>query len=338
MNRRLDMPLIRRDENLAGHAEVEDLFQESGYLSLRDAQGDAASLWKRPSFANNISSDAVYRARDGKLLGHVSVTKAYSRAWLGHQLMSIKGHPESSACRREIYNHFSSVPLADSKDPFYLFGFYNRSLRWHQLFFENFVEELNDSTLACRFQLNRFEIDGPPSAHSGNVRPMDGLDMTSALNIIRSQLPPLALTAFDINENNLITSDLQREYHASGIERARVALTAHEDGALIGVALCDIGPRNFSLFNLLNFAHIYTAPAANEASRVNLFRAVVQFYNRRGIERPVIVSPSNALNGTEFRREESMGAIVWSANALRLYPAHVDRSFNKINHQSLIRG
>src|SRR5690606_34300547 len=131
------------------------------------------AAWCRPDFAGDLSVDSVYRSADGVLLGHVSVTRAYSRTWLGHQLSTLKGHRESADCRVALYNHFASVPtIMDGRDDVYLLGYYDRSRRWHQLFFEGFVDWIRDESLVAVTPFDRFE-PGELVAPANCVEPGD---------------------------------------------------------------------------------------------------------------------------------------------------------------------
>ncbi len=341
------------DRGAFAAAAVIELFRSSRYLDLRAGESRPTPSWCRPEFAGDLSVDRVYQAEDGALLGHVSVTRAYSRTWLGHQLSTLKGHPESGACRVALYNHFASVPqLFDGRDEVYLLGYYDRSLRWHQLFFEGFVAWLGDARRATLVGFDRFE----PLERAGSVEdpdpgelviePLAAAELGDAVALVRAQLPELAHEAFDIAEDRLVTEHLHPAYAERGVERGRRVLGVRERGELVGVALCETGSVDLSLFNLFNLAQLYfrvgpdRRPAISRAAQVGLVRAVRGFYAARGIDDPVIVAPPGQFvepAAAGLRLDETMGCILWSGASLELYPDYLRDCFDKIDAASLTK-
>jgi hypothetical protein len=246
-----------------GH-DVVDLFERSRYLSLRETDQAAPSeAWCCPDFASGLSIDTIYRADDGSLLGHVSVTRAYSKTWLGHQLATLKGHPESAASRHALYRHFACAPLLSDGEDCFLLGYYNRELRWHQLFFESFVDWVGDESQSVVLEFDRFEpIPGAPDEPPGGcpddvmVEPLRRSDVAAAVRLIASRMPVLAARAFDIDETHLQSDALHPDYQARGVDRTRRVFVLREAGQLVGVALCETGSRHLSLFNLLNMGQV----------------------------------------------------------------------------------
>jgi hypothetical protein len=128
-------------------ARVWELFARSGYFALRDGTAPGESWFTAPD-TEAISRDVCYRASDSSVIGHVSSTRAYSRAWLGHQLALLNGHPETAECRETIYLHIGAFPLLmDGKDAL-LFGYFNSKKRWHQIYFSGFVDWVGSPSVA----------------------------------------------------------------------------------------------------------------------------------------------------------------------------------------------
>jgi hypothetical protein len=327
------------------HAVVE-LFEQSRYLSLRETEQAAPSeAWCCPDFASDLSIDTIYRADDGSLLGHVSVTRAYSKTWLGHQLATLKGHPESAASRHALYRHFACAPLLSDGEDCFLLGYYNRELRWHQLFFESFVDWVGSDAQSVVLEFDRFEpISGaePQPRECPEevvVEHLHRLDVANAVRIIATQLPALAVRAFDIDEAHLQSEALHPDYAARGVERTRQVLVLREFGEIVGVALCETGSRHLSLFNLLNMGQIYLCPdRTSRSGRAALLAAVRNFYRERGTTDPVLVAPPGAFDRPEdvgLTREETMGCIIWSGQSLLQYQSFISYCFAKIGTSSL---
>ncbi len=339
------------DRGALPRADVVDLFERSQYLTLRETdQVDPSDAWCCPDFASDLSIDTIFRAEDGALLGHVSVTRAYSRTWLGHQLATLKGHTESAMCRQALYRHFACVPLLSDGEDCFLLGYYDRALRWHRLFFESFVDWIGDERHAAVVAFDRFEpaADDAPRASIAEesditVQPLHPLDLPEALDIVRGHLPQLAVDAFDIDAEHLCSDALHPDYASRGVQRARHVLTLHEDGRVVGVALCETGSRHLSLFNLLNMAQVYTSSAhpPSRAARAHLLQQVRAFYNERGVTDPVVVAPPGSMpepGDAGLQIQETMGCILWSGRSLLQYQSFISYCFAKIGTRSLTSG
>jgi hypothetical protein len=335
------------DRGSVDRHEVVDLFERSRYLSLRETeQVTPSDAWCCPDFASNLSIDTIYRADDGSLLGHVSVTRAYSKTWLGHQLATLKGHPESAASRHALYRHFACAPLLSDGEDCFLLGYYDRHLRWHQLFFESFVDWVGDANQAVVLEFDRFEpLAGVGDEYAGGcpdtvtVEPLHRLDVEAAVQLIASQLPALAARAFDIDVAHLQSDALHPDYGARGVDRTRKVFVLHEAGELVGVALCETGSRHLSLFNLLNMGQVYLMPGrTSRTGRAILLSAARNFYRARGITDPVLVAPPRSFDHPEdvgLKCEETMGCIIWSGQSLLQYQSFISYCFAKIGTNAL---
>lgn len=335
------------DRGAIAQEDVVDLFVKSRYLSLRETdQASPSEAWCCPDFASGLSIDTIYRADDGALLGHVSVTRAYSKTWLGHQLATLKGHPESAISRHALYRHFACAPLLSDGEDCYLLGYYDRHLRWHQLFFESFVDWVEDERQAVVLEYDRFEPEPRSELEPGWEPPATVLieylhpqDRAIAAALVAAHLPQLAIRAFDIDEEHIQQDALHPEYEARGVERSRQVLVLRESSEIVGVALCETGNRHLSLFNLLNMGQVYFRPEASRAGKKALFLAVRDFYRDHGSHDPVLVSPPGSFPHPQdvgLHKEETMGCIIWSGESLLQYQSFISYCFAKIGNRALV--
>jgi len=326
-------------------SEVMELFERSGYFALRGesrrAQGSQA--WCGSSLPAQLSVDAVYCAEDGALLGHVSVTRAYSRTWLGHQLTTFNDHLESAACRVALYHHFATVPiLIDGNERQFLLGYYDRGKPWHQLFFDSFIDWYGEPGKATIVAFDRYEaVDSQPptAAQVGQDDPNVELDqarpdeLDEVVALIAEQLPPLALAAFDIDASQLDRAYLHPDFATQGIARGRRVFVLREAGELVGVALCETGREDISLFNLFNMSQLYFRPRATSAAQQGLVAFVRCYYLAHGREQPLIVAPPGSLSEPEeagLELVETMGCIIWSGPTLRAYRTFLRTAFERV--------
>jgi hypothetical protein len=306
---------------------VATLLRASGYLGLRpDADGPAPFVHTTASA--QLAVDTVQRKADGSLMGHISCLHVYRRTWLFHQLATLGHSAELNDCRRALYlDVVDWVSLLAGTDG-YALAYYDRSKAWHKRFFEGFVAWANSDALAVVAPLDRFEqsatresIEPPSDAMS--VSPLRTAEAAQAAALVARSLPRLTIEAMDLTEP-FIAHDLTcgSLYRDEGYERGRCAFALHAGERLVGLALCEVGSRELSLFNLLNVAHVFVEPEIGAAAEGVLLAQVRAFYERRGIADPMVVSPPGLLAHVQaagLRLAETMGAIAISAPGLKQY-------------------
>lgn len=304
--------------------EVNELLIRSGYLALREGEGPSRA-WHE--LTDEGTRDVAYRGADGALVGHISVTRIYPKAWIMHQLATLSGHRESGACRRMLYELVGSVPVLVDGDGAGVLAYFDRTSRWHQLFFEHFMHWAGNDSLAVTTQLDRFEASGEdarasgaPAETSASVRIglLDASELVAATALAREQLPALTADMFGIHPNTLRTETL-----APGLSRQREVLGLHVEGQLKAIALCETGDSAASLFNLVNMAQFYLCLGSQAPAVVNqlaLLAAVRTFYRARGVDNPIIVAPSGTFQADQqpgVRLAEAMGCVAITGAALR---------------------
>jgi hypothetical protein len=296
--------------------------QDSGYLSLRSTAAQFAA-WHENQPTNLISSDSVYRAVDGTILGHVSATQIYRRTWLWHQLACIAGHAESGESRLSLYAMAASVPSVYHGTTACALAYFNQAHRWHQVFFQQFVAWLNDPSLATICSFDRFERELPPEdfeAPGCEVRhARSDHELVQAATLVRAHLPEVTADALDIHPGELQRAPEQLR------DRGREVLMLYEHGELVGVALCDLGDPDLSLFNLFNMGQLYVRTGrltpSSQAQRM-LAAKVRHIYATHGIERSMLVAPADTLEHSvepDTRWVERMGCLVIADRGLRQF-------------------
>lgn len=319
--------------------QVHELLQRSGYLALREGVAPARH-WLTRQDDGAISRDVCFRDRAERLIGHVSFTRAYGKAWLGHQLATIRPHEEAIACREAIYLHIATYPTLVDGDDAMMVGYFDRNRPWHQRFFSGFARWVDSPQLAVTIGLDRFERRAHERvpltvAPYVNVRVASPDDLVAASQLVRSHLPPLIADALDIRPECLTVAALNPRYEGTRYHRARVALVLRVRERLAGVALCESGSRELSIFNLFNMAQVFLttgADAPSDDAQLALLSAVREFYASRGVEDPILVAPPGTLKaalepGTFLA--ETMGMIAWSGRGLRQYENFVRYEFGK---------
>ncbi len=295
------------------------LMVNSGYLSLRAAAA-SFSAWQRCQPRDAFGCDRVYRATDGQLLGHGSATRIYDRTWILHQLATVSGHPESAQCRAMLYSMLTSVPALYDGTRASAMAYFDLDLRWHDLFFKNFIRWVGSSSLARIYAFDRFERDDAPvpfpAPEGYEVRVARDVDLVACAALVRGHLPEITANAFDIHP-----ADLRRPAPRKG-DRGREVLVLMHGEQLAGVALCETGAPNLSLFNIVNMAQLYVRSGARAplpAAQRALIAAARAFYAERNIQKPLVIAPAGTIErdaepGTHWA--ESMGCMVITGRGL----------------------
>lgn len=342
----VDSYLRRRFPQLHPRREIDpdkvyDLLDDSGYLDLR-ADMRPPRRWFQRDDDDAISRDVCYRARDGALIGHVSFTRAYPRAWLGHQLATIRDHEEAIACRRAIYLHIASYPTLVDGEEAMMVGYFDAGRPWHRRFFSGFVDWLRLPELAVTYGLDRFERDPaerPPAviAPGAEVGMLRDDEVVTATALVRGQLPPLIADVLDIHPERLVAPRLNEDYRQTRYRRGRSVLALREHGRLAGVALLETGSRELSIFNLFNMAQLFVVTGQGRpstAAQLMLLGAVREFYRARGEANPMVVAPPDTVDAAQEPgtfHAEVMGMIAWSGRALRQYENYLNYEFGKLS-------
>jgi hypothetical protein len=336
---RARFPRLSRRGEVPG-VQVEELFERSGYLALK-ADCRPGEEWLAAPWPDSLSREAIYRAADGTVLGHVGVTRAYRHAWLGHEIATRRDHPEALECRRALYHHFATWPRLEGGEGCLLVGYYNPQRPWHRRLFEGFAA-LSDPESECRLlPLDRFLVSPTEgeASHQGQAPVIAGLEVSPArprerarvAALIAASWPSLAVRAFDLGTAALESACLHPEYAAAGIGRGRSVLVVRWQGVVVGAALCETVDGPLSLFNVLNCAQLFFLPGVGAAGipAQALTRAVLEHYRARGIASPLLVASPGLLPeqpAPGVQRAETMGAIIWTARGLARYEDYVDRA------------
>lgn len=324
-----------RPRHTASPQALVQMLRRSGYLALREANPPSLA-WCGLRLPAESSCDFVYVAREGALLGHLSVTRVYADTWLFHQLATLSEHEETTACRRELYALGCSAPLAYSGSRAHGLAYFDLGKRWHRLFFEDFTRWVDDTREACVTRLDRFERsdDVAPQASlvdGYHAAPATSSDLVGATTMARAQLPKLFADALDLSPRSLRQLALCGPERATLYRRSREVFVLRDAEGIAAVALCELGSPELSLFDILNMAFVFVCLRRRpcSASQRLLLAQVRTFYAEHGVRNPLIVAPHGTLAAESepgTRLVETMGAITMTASALRQY-----ESFTRIH-------
>lgn len=313
-------PALRERKSVPSDAILE-LMRASGYLDLREGgPGRPTDAWKDGPGDDALAENVVYQAENGALLGHMSCLRVYETTFLLQELATV-GLRRGKIAYPLYMQHMEWIAgLSESRG--FVLAYFNQSKSWHQSLFGDFVRWAGSEALSTITELERLEARGPiPAGAAGAamVRPPRPDEFSFVAHLSRSQLPALYADAVALERSAVSQANLCTDYERLGLTRGRTALVVEIDGRAVGAAICDTGPRELSLFNLLNFAHVFfregMSPSRARDAQRSLLAAVRSFYEERGVADPLIVVPKGGARfGSEAGLEiaETMGA--WTAS------------------------
>ncbi|MCA9600371.1 MAG: hypothetical protein R3A78_16365 [Polyangiales bacterium] len=327
-----------RPEDVAG------LMARSAYVDLRDG-APMDSVWTAAKWDDALSSDVVFPDKNGVPIGHISVTRAYERTWMAHQLATLATRREGIECLRDLYSHGANWAQLNCPDANQM-SYFNPQLPWHLRHFETFVEWLDRPEQAVMFHRDRFEpipeseketndASALPAASALSafveVRRMRAGEELAVLRCIERSLPALAVDGYDLKPGKLDGELFQDP--AGHAKRRREALVLFEDGKFVGTAICEFGNPALSLFNIFNFAQLFfeaDGGGPSAMAQAALAKAARAPYHERMLGEPIIVAAPGEFRGASdagLRFHERMGCIVWNAEGLRQYDSFLRVQF-----------
>ena len=322
-------PEVRPRRDVAP-GELYDLFEDSGYLRLREGCAPS-SEWAAVN-ADELTRDLVYVGKSGDAIAHGSVTRAYRNTWLGHQTAMRSNHTEATRARRLLTTMTMITSLLEGPSG-RLIAYYNPFLPYGRLFFDRFAKWVDSPELAVVTHLDWFEHDGLPLTLDVDVPPEISVgvatprELAFVTDLARSQLPPLLSDALDLHPSLLRASALHPSYAASHLTRSREVFVVRSHGRPIGGALCELTSKELSLFNTLNLAQFFFVDGCKDVvAQRALHHHVRSYYEAHGIQDPFVLAPPGAFDPSLHNPKsppKRTGCITWSFEGIRAYENYV---------------
>jgi hypothetical protein len=314
-----------RDRSQVASSDVLHLMRASGYLQLRDGtELTPGAAWQAGTGDGGLAENIVFQSNSGSLLGHMSCLRVYETSFLLQELATV-GLRRGKIAYPLYMRHLEWV-ASQVNDSGYLLAYFNQQKSWHEALFGDFVRWAGSEGLSLIVDLERLEahVDCPVESGPARVRAALVEELAYVAKLARSQLPSLYADGIALDAEKLARRELCESYGRLGLERSRTVLVVELDGRVVGAALCDTGPCDLSLFNLLNLAHVFVLdglrPAQARAAQRALLARVREFYAERCIKDPLVVSPKGRMrfaSDAGLHIAETMGGWIVSLGGLR---------------------
>lgn len=262
-------------ENLT--SELWDLLDASGYFRLAGRTTQEFVELRRglvhvakSSVAHHNTFYQVVWPSDRGVEASVSFMKAYSRAWMGHQLAKRPGKPLKATgpgqILRDIYLDAFGHPQSDP-DFDWMVGYVEPTVPWmneaHLEFARRYESKGLSLVLPTRMMSARCnEFSGV--RHDFEIGEASRDELVELSRTIRKNRPACYLEALDFEESKIDLQDISRQWQGASLERGRVVLVARRGGVPIAAAVLESGELGTNMFRLLDSVRLFDFALAED--------------------------------------------------------------------------
>lgn len=211
-----------------------------------------------------IIQQIIYQDK-GKIFGHISIHRCYSKTWLLHHLAAIKStkHKAGLVVLEQIFMHINELHSLPSAKMDYLAGYFRPNNRFSsRLFGPATVHAIND--------LNKCSVDEFAYCHYETLllseQPSSSWVLcesnTDDLSILKlwydGESGGLSLRAMDLTPDKF-SADIEtnEEYNAAGFKRDRKLFSLKKDDELIAVFIANISDFGLNMSELTNCVQVF---------------------------------------------------------------------------------
>lgn len=259
-----------------------------------------------------IVQQIIYQDK-GKIYGHISIQRCYSKTWLLHHLAAIKStkHKAGLVVLEQIFNHINEIHSLPSAKMDYLAGYFRPNNRFSsRLFGPETVHAIND--------LNKCSVDEFAYFHyvPGLIpeQPSSSDDLSEStpedLSILRhwydEESGGLAIRAMDLlPEKYSMDSETNKEYLAAGFKRDRKLFSFKKDDDLIAVLIANISDFGLNMSDLTNCIQIFVLDQKNFDKNIAQFalQQIATYYDNDTT--PVLLYPKSYADSQGFSYEKT---------------------------------
>jgi hypothetical protein len=196
--------------------------------------------------------------KNGRIYGHISMVRAYVRAWLihHHAALSMENKRAGFLVLKQIMHYLNDMHRMPSAEMDYVMSFFRPKNKFPRRVFGGFAEILDDCK-GCSMDLFAYL---PYTSLSLSARLPDGWCLRECSRIDLWELNRfyshcsggLLLDAMDLSEENLGGESLEGVYAKLGFFRKQRTYSLSEEGQLKAVLMVDQSDLGFNLSELLN--------------------------------------------------------------------------------------
>ena len=275
-----------------------DLFEVSGYFQLAGKHPEDFTelreaffrLGQKAPTIPQLICQVVWPSEMG-VEGSVSFTKAYSKAWMGHQLAKRTGKPPKTATDpgqilRDVYTRAFEHPQSDP------------AFEWVVCYVEPKVKWIDRSHLAFAARHHSTEDVYAKRIHLMTARCDEYIEERTTLEIgfatyeereflaedLATRYPRPYLQALDFTPEALAMEAITNQWRYVNLERGRAIIAARSEGQVVAFGIFEAGHLGTNLFRLLDCVRIISITPTEGAHEALLNQARLWYKARQRSE------------------------------------------------------
>lgn len=267
-----------RDASELDFADIWDLFRAAEVrfpdYPYHDGPPHEALLHSHQTLGNGTHglSKAIVYQREGRLYGHISGLRIYSKTWLSQHLVVRPGYHRHESISQELVA--LAADYAESlEDVEYLRALWRCRNRWTSRIYGAIASRLERPGLSClhAFTPCRLPVDAalPPARDDLRVRPAEASDLRWLEQHLRETEDVVRLRSSDLVEGEMALGTLGGRYTGAGLRRSRtIAMVDGREGPKGFVLMEDSTPGLFWAEWYNAFSLVMVEKEAQEAADV----------------------------------------------------------------------
>ncbi len=265
--------------------------------------------------SHGLSKAIVYQ-REGRLYGHISGLRIYSRTWLSQHLVVRPGYHRHESISQELVA--LAADYAESlEDVEYLRAMWRCRNRWTSRIYGAIASRLERPGLSCMYSFTpcRLPVDAalPPPRDDLRVRPAEPADLRWLEQHLRETEDVVRLRSSDLIEGEMGLGTLQQRYREVGLRRSRdIALVDGPEGPRGYVLMEDVSPGLFwaEMYSAFSLVMVEQDAGVADAARQVLAAHAVRESARRGRSTAECLATDADLPALESMGFHSLGRVM----------------------------
>ena len=264
-----------------------------------------------------ISKHFTYQI-NGRVYGHISMVRAYERAWMihHHAARSVEGRRAGFSVLKQIMLYLDGIRRLPSAKMDYLMSFFRPENKFPDRVFGNFARELGNPR-GCSMDLFSYLpyaklVSGATLLKGWTFSECSQLDLWELDRFYSNYSGGLLMDAMGLKQNNLQEESLKEVYGRCGFSRKWTTYALKHEEDLNAVLIVDQSDLGFNLSELLNGIKILVVNVEGLAWDV-LSMAIAKLVSKFPMVKvPILLYPFEYLKGKGMPYEKQYYA--WILN------------------------
>lgn len=330
---------------VCGPVDMDELwrfFFESGflypskYLAIENARDEFRRVYEKV-YLNNLEISRHFLFQDkGVLFGHMSMIRAYPKAWLvHHHAASRSGHGLAGvAVLEQISDYINEFHALRSTRMDYVLCYYRRENRFPHRVFGGTYEDVGNRKGISLDTFAYFYL--PPPGDQGSlpfqIFPASRDDLIQLGHFYEATSGGLMLAAMNLEVPTERMDELSEQYRRVGFRHEHLVFSVKINGDLKAVVTLSLTNLGLNLSNLTNCLHVLVIDATGLQASV-LFHGLSQLVRHYTEETlPVLLFPPDYLSSQSVSYEKEYTLWVLDMAHDDGYMKSIHKRFRRLSH------